>query len=882
MIKIANLNKSFGTTKVLKGINLSFNNYGLYFIKGRSGSGKSTLFKIIAGVDKDYTGSCRVFSKEISSLKEKELSNLRFSKVSFSIQSNLFEDNQTVSNYFEKILDVSFDKNSKKEQLDKLLKYFGLYDKLKQKCKDLSGGERKRINLIMSLLKDCPIVLLDEPTAGLDQIMQDKLFKFLEEFSKNHLVIIITHENVDKERFKVLEFNNGTINFDDDKEIKLNVEKDRKFKMMSLKHIVKNFLSSFAKHRKKLMFSMTSIIISLVCFAFVFILTNGVKDSLFSSFDAIMGSNTITMTNKESLEDVTIEQISSDDLTKIKHKLNKFNLIDREYVDENIAEKIDLDFRLFTKDNELLLTYLSFNEVNYYALDKSLKFDEKCFGISLEEKHFSEILKSFNIKENSLINGEIRDIPLNIECFINEESFINYRIEFIKKGDKNTIITSNKNFISSMLKDLGFVSSNENFIEHILQIEQTNFIDFYIAFRKDNDLQFIDLEIVSSFDNFLFLKFIEHDFEGLNNTLKSKIEREYFVNNVNVSTSIYQFGFNGLYTGFVTPIFFSLSSQEIDRFIDDNRKTSVNLSEFQTSAYNIPRTLLKGGVEPKPISDNVKLKTNRSNKNLKGNEIAISSGLMKKLKEHINVLDESNIYVTILRATDKVDNKYINYFEKFNLKIKEVVPDVEDTLIYQDEYFFEGINILLNKPKVLSTLNSAFHLQINGAFKIEDIQVVLKDKYKNYIFAIPLEDAKKDVSFLINNIAMLLLGFAFLIGFIACSLLYLSLFLVVKSEEDKIREIMLLGYPKKELYRYYCLYVFFVSSFSSISACIGTSILYLITKNMLQSMLDIVKINLISPMLIILSIGFLVGLFVSLITTLKIRKLELFKLLSKH
>lgn len=154
----------------LKDINLTIANQGLTYIIGPSGCGKTTLLNIISGKDKDYDGQV-----ENSGLVECVEQNI-----------HLIENMSVLDN----LLLVINDQN----KIMEMLEHFELNDFIHSKVKKLSVGQKKRIQIIRSLLVDCDYLICDEPTSALDYENSHLVMDLLQEISHKKSVIIVTHE----------------------------------------------------------------------------------------------------------------------------------------------------------------------------------------------------------------------------------------------------------------------------------------------------------------------------------------------------------------------------------------------------------------------------------------------------------------------------------------------------------------------------------------------------------------------------------------------------------------------------------------------------------------------------------------------------------------
>jgi phospholipid/cholesterol/gamma-HCH transport system ATP-binding protein len=198
MIEIQNLVKGFDKQEVLKGVSLNLLNGENLVILGRSGSGKSVLIKCIVRLLYPEGGSIIVLGKQLTSLKRKQLDEMR-QKIGFLFQSSALYDSMSVKENLEFPL-IRIRKNlTKKERelkINEVLDNVGLSDSLNKMPSQLSGGMRKRISLARTIIVDPEIMLYDEPTTGLDPITSDEISTLINDVKKKYKTssIIITHD----------------------------------------------------------------------------------------------------------------------------------------------------------------------------------------------------------------------------------------------------------------------------------------------------------------------------------------------------------------------------------------------------------------------------------------------------------------------------------------------------------------------------------------------------------------------------------------------------------------------------------------------------------------------------------------------------------------
>lgn len=219
MIEIKNLHKSFGSKKVLSGVDLNIHDGETIVIIGRSGCGKSVLLKHIVGLLSPDEGFVKVEGKIINELSEKELYEVR-RNFGFLFQGAALFDSMTVGENVALPL-VEANKKTAESEIVKLveekLELVGLPGILNLKPSELSGGMKKRVGLARALITNPNYILYDEPTTGLDPIMSDSIDNLIKELAEKLKVtsIVVTHDmfSVKNVAHKVAMMHEGVIHF---------------------------------------------------------------------------------------------------------------------------------------------------------------------------------------------------------------------------------------------------------------------------------------------------------------------------------------------------------------------------------------------------------------------------------------------------------------------------------------------------------------------------------------------------------------------------------------------------------------------------------------------------------------------------------------------
>ena len=200
ILQTPDLKKYYGAkpniTKALDGVSLSVEHGEFVAIVGTSGSGKSTLLNMIGGLDVPTSGKVIVDGKDLSTLKDEQLTIFRRRKIGFIFQNyNLVP----VLNVYENIvLPVELDGDQvDKNYMQEVVRMLGLEDRLNNMPNNLSGGQQQRVAIARALVSKPAIVLADEPTGNLDSRTSSDVLGLLKVSSQkfHQTLVMITHNN---------------------------------------------------------------------------------------------------------------------------------------------------------------------------------------------------------------------------------------------------------------------------------------------------------------------------------------------------------------------------------------------------------------------------------------------------------------------------------------------------------------------------------------------------------------------------------------------------------------------------------------------------------------------------------------------------------------
>lgn len=197
MIQAKGIEKSFGTLKVLRGLDFTAGKSEVVSVMGASGAGKSTFLQIIGTLSTPDSGSLIIDGTDVLKLGSKEMAAFRNRKIGFVFQfHHLLPEFTALENVMIPAFIAGRSRKDAQEAATALLDDLGLKDRLTHKPSQLSGGEQQRVAIARALINNPAVLFADEPSGNLDSKTKEELHRLFFELRDKYgqTIVIVTHD----------------------------------------------------------------------------------------------------------------------------------------------------------------------------------------------------------------------------------------------------------------------------------------------------------------------------------------------------------------------------------------------------------------------------------------------------------------------------------------------------------------------------------------------------------------------------------------------------------------------------------------------------------------------------------------------------------------
>ncbi|MDO6655163.1 ABC transporter ATP-binding protein [Anaerobacillus sp. 1_MG-2023] len=188
----ASVTKRYGTTTILDNISLSLKQGEIFGLLGPSGSGKTTFVKLLCGIEEASEGKVTVLDEQMPDLKIMK-------RIGYMAQADaLYGELSAYENleFFATLSGVS--RRDRKDRILSAMRLVDLENELQKRVEDFSGGMKRRLSLAIALLHDPEVLLLDEPTVGIDPSLRQKIWDTFEDLRQKGVIILVTTHVMDE------------------------------------------------------------------------------------------------------------------------------------------------------------------------------------------------------------------------------------------------------------------------------------------------------------------------------------------------------------------------------------------------------------------------------------------------------------------------------------------------------------------------------------------------------------------------------------------------------------------------------------------------------------------------------------------------------------
>lgn len=478
MIELKNITKTYKNgVKALDNVNLKFTKKELVFITGESGNGKSTLLNIIGCLDRFSSGELFINGLNIESQDQKSIADIRNSYFGFVFQEFYLDDNLSVRENIKLPLE-KIDKDSLDEK--RLGEDLGISNLFDRSTKELSGGEKQRIQIMRALLKNSEVILADEPTGNLDENTKNEIYKIFKKISSNHLVIIVSHDLEAAKTYadRIINIKNGKIISDDDiKKTTIFVNNNQMNSYELFNYINNQTSDNFSLNIKK------------------------VEENQ----EHLALEDTFVMQSKS---------ISNSFVRKYNNSLFKKNKIN--FILNIIIMVILLPFVMWLlffntyNSKDSINKYLNNNFYNYYVLYNEVEYTNDFY------EDLSNRLYSGKKMYNDLISNDLEVNPLINEYVTINDLSIYTNIMYDDTIALNSVEVSDYYAIKNNVKvnDTVIIQNKEYQVSNIFSTDYNKYID--IVSQRDNKISLIKNNIINYHINYIKLNYLNLKSNSLN------------------------------------------------------------------------------------------------------------------------------------------------------------------------------------------------------------------------------------------------------------------------------------------------------------------------------------------------------------------------------
>ncbi len=546
MLRLVDIKKDYKVSdevvSALKGISINFRESEFVAILGPSGCGKTTLLNIIGGLDHATSGDLFIDGISTKNYKDRDWDTYRNKRIGFIFQSYNLIPHETILENVELALNISG--ISKKERIKRskeILAKVGLGGKFNKYPNQLSGGQCQRVAIARALVNNPEIILADEPTGALDSVTSLQVMDLLKEISKNHLVIMVTHnaDLANKYATRIINLLDGEVTNDSLNYTEFDKVEENEFKKVTFKERVKNIFKKENENKKSKLSFFSAFKLSIknliskykrtlmICFAgSIGIIGVGSVLSISSGVNGFISNTQKEMLSGNPLQ---VNELSFDLNSLLE---NMTSVEQSEAISQGIENgyiNVDKVISYLIKQGELLEGFGVSNNISNEYVDYLLEMPKDWYsaiGIYYDE----------NLNYNVYTDIKVEDANGNeVTKTMSLYSIINMYTDMLKNVNGDGINGEDiANLIPLATSNFSQIPNNLDIIEEQYDIISdptkshlaTKDNEIMLVVDKDSSLSDIFLGQYGYFSQKEFLNLIYKDVEGLNHLYDEELDKE--------------------------------------------------------------------------------------------------------------------------------------------------------------------------------------------------------------------------------------------------------------------------------------------------------------------------------------------------------------------
>ena len=546
MLRLVDIKKDYKVSdevvSALKGISINFRESEFVAILGPSGCGKTTLLNIVGGLDHATSGDLFIDGISTKNYKDRDWDTYRNKRIGFIFQSYNLIPHETILENVELALNISG--ISKKERIKRskeILVKVGLGGKFNKYPNQLSGGQCQRVAIARALVNNPEIILADEPTGALDSVTSLQVMDLLKEISKNHLVIMVTHnaDLANKYATRIINLLDGEVTNDSFNYTEFDKVEENEFKKVTFKERVKNIFKKENENKKSKLSFFSAFKLSIknliskykrtlmICFAgSIGIIGVGSVLSISSGVNGF-----ISNTQKEMLSGNPLQVNESGfDLNSLLE--NMTSVEQSEAISQGIENgyiNVDKVISYLIKQGELLEGFGVSNNISNEYVDYLLEMPKDWYsaiGIYYDENLNYNVYTDIKVED---ANGNEVTKIMSLYSIINmyTDMLKNVNGDGINGEDIASLIPLATSNFSQIPNNLDIIEEQYDIISDSTKSHlATKDNEIMLVVDKDSSLSDIFLGQYGYFSQKEFLNLIYKDVEGLNHLYEEELDKE--------------------------------------------------------------------------------------------------------------------------------------------------------------------------------------------------------------------------------------------------------------------------------------------------------------------------------------------------------------------